>query len=1092
MVWRSLLILYCSLGVLSSSYGQTFLKVIGEPGRAEAGFVSHVSATGGIYIAGSVNDSALVQRIDGDGTVLWSRAFRPAGQWPKVVYHLTDTPEGDLIGCGSGLDGTQQQVEGFHFRMDAAGNLIWLRSWDNPSMYERRILVLNAGEYIVFGGISEPFPFTYSDVMNARIDAATGDLIGLSDRYDLYSPNSYIDEVRGAVRLNDLYYTVAGMSVVGAPLSGRRVGLSTYDLTGTYVDNKYLVFSDFQDRRIYPTDIVVKDDSLTIAYYGDINGSSNTWSTGLIRCDTLGNIAWARDFNVGGSGQEHSTRVLPTSFGYVVAGRTSTSAPNKLFLMGISNSGTMLWCRSYGDPVQAHSLVDFYGYNVSDVGDGYLLTGMVDQGGGDLDLLLIRTDVDGQITCDVVTDRNAITTVLPTVNFPTAALLFPFPVATDQSAPIAVDAGIADLCEVDVALGNDTSVCGTLTLDAGIPNATYEWQDGSTAQTLDVSASGTYWVRVNLGCCIGSDTIVVSAGEIDGIDLGPDTALCEGQELTLETLTGTWTFEWSDGSTDPTLTIDAAGTYWVEVVDGGCSAQDTIEVTTANLPTVSLGADTVSCTGDPIELIAVVEYVDSYLWTGGSTDPTLTVATSGTYTLDVTNACGTVSDAIVVDLVEGQTIDLGPDTIICSDATLELNVDLSDWTLTWSDGSSASTFVVTDAGAYWVDAERSGCTVSDTIVVDERFAPQVNLPNDTSICSGEVLELEPVLVDADELIWSDGSDASTLVVEMDGTYSITVTNACGTDTDEVMATFVEPLQFGLGPDTTICGTDSLVLDLSSVGATLTWQDGSTDPVFIVTAPGQYWITAVVDGCTDRDTVEVDYDQLVAFDLGADLTLCTVSSYTLDAGFQGNDAVWQDGSVGRTYVAERTGQYIAVITNYCGVVSDTVQLNFAVPVEPLADVELCAAQKVTLDPVGDLVEVRWTTGDTVDAITVGEGNYGYEATDIYGCEHADFVTIRWMDDSDGSIHIPNAFTPNEDDLNEEFLVYGAEAGTFEMVLFDRWGEEIYRSVDPYKYWDGTSGGKPVPDGVYIYTVTYQDRCNANNTLVTTRGHVTVLR
>lgn len=1072
---------------------QTFLKVIGDPGRAEAGLVSHVAASGAIYVAGSVNDSALVQRIDGNGGVLWSRAFKPVGQWPSRVYHLSDTPEGDIIGCGSGLDAAQQPVEGFHFRMDATGNLVWLRSWDNAAMYGRRILAVNATEYLVFGGISEPWPFTYSDVMNARVDAATGDLIALSDRYDLYSPDSYIDEVRSAVRLNDKFYAVSGMSVSGALMQGRRVGLSTYDMAGLNLDNKFLIFSNNVDRRVYPTDVIVKDDSLTIAYYGDINGSSTTWTTGLIRCDTLGNVAWARDFNVAGSGQEHGTRVIPTAFGYVLAGRTSTTSPHKLFLMGVSASGTMLWCRSYGDPVQPHSLVDLYAANLADLGDGYLLTGMVDQGGGDLDLLMIRTDIDGQIECDQVADRNAITTVLPTFNFPTAALLFPFGVNTDQSVPIAVDAAITDLCDVDVFLGNDTAVCGAFVLDAGITGATYEWSDGSTDQTLQVSASGTYWVHVNFGCCVGSDTIVVSAGEIAGIELGPDTALCPGAELLLEPLTGTWTFEWSDGSTGETLLVDDIGTYWLTVVDGDCLARDTIEVTAAVLPTVVLGNDSVSCTGAPIEVVPLsVSDAGSYLWSDGSTAATFTAETSGEYVLEVTNACGSVSDDIIVEIIEPVVVDLGPDTTICNGASLVLEVDLPDWTPVWPDGSTLPTYTVFVAGEYTVTMDRSGCTASDVIVVDVLMPPTVELPNDTTVCTGQALEIEPEMSDVEDLIWSDGSSGAFLEVDTNGTYTIEVSNACGTDSDAILVQFVEPLAVDLGADTTLCGSDTLVIDLTSNGAELLWRNGSTDPVFIITGPGHYWVTAVIDGCADRDTIDVDYDQLAIVDLGQDRTLCTTPSVTLDVGPQGNDAVWQDGAVGRTYVADRTGRYIASITNYCGTASDTVQLNFAVLVEPLSEVELCAGEKIVLDPVGDLVEVRWTTGDTADAIIVGEGTYGYEATDIYGCLHADIVTVHWSAESDGQIMIPTAFTPNNDDLNEGFFVYGAEGGPFELVLYDRWGGEVYRTDDPLKYWDGTAGGRPVPDGVYVYTVTYLDRCNANNTQVTTRGHVTVLR
>jgi gliding motility-associated-like protein len=62
----------------------------------------------------------------------------------------------------------------------------------------------------------------------------------------------------------------------------------------------------------------------------------------------------------------------------------------------------------------------------------------------------------------------------------------------------------------------------------------------------------------------------------------------------------------------------------------------------------------------------------------------------------------------------------------------------------------------------------------------------------------------------------------------------------------------------------------------------------------------------------------------------------------------------------------------------------------------------------------------------------------------------------------------------------------------MVIHDRWGQEVYRTIDPFKGWDGTAGGQDAPPDVYIYTVTYPDRCNANNTLVERRGHLTLLR
>jgi gliding motility-associated-like protein len=61
----------------------------------------------------------------------------------------------------------------------------------------------------------------------------------------------------------------------------------------------------------------------------------------------------------------------------------------------------------------------------------------------------------------------------------------------------------------------------------------------------------------------------------------------------------------------------------------------------------------------------------------------------------------------------------------------------------------------------------------------------------------------------------------------------------------------------------------------------------------------------------------------------------------------------------------------------------------------------------------------------------------------------------------------------------------------MVIFDRWGEELYRTDNPYKGWDGSYGSEPAMNDLYVYVVTYLDRCEGG-TRVTVRGHVTLLR
>jgi gliding motility-associated-like protein len=70
-----------------------------------------------------------------------------------------------------------------------------------------------------------------------------------------------------------------------------------------------------------------------------------------------------------------------------------------------------------------------------------------------------------------------------------------------------------------------------------------------------------------------------------------------------------------------------------------------------------------------------------------------------------------------------------------------------------------------------------------------------------------------------------------------------------------------------------------------------------------------------------------------------------------------------------------------------------------------------------------------------------------------------------------MYIPNTFTPNGDGINDLFMPKGMgfRPESFEMLIFDRWGTMIYKTIDIYKGWDGTIKGTPIQNDVYIYKV-----------------------
>ena len=71
------------------------------------------------------------------------------------------------------------------------------------------------------------------------------------------------------------------------------------------------------------------------------------------------------------------------------------------------------------------------------------------------------------------------------------------------------------------------------------------------------------------------------------------------------------------------------------------------------------------------------------------------------------------------------------------------------------------------------------------------------------------------------------------------------------------------------------------------------------------------------------------------------------------------------------------------------------------------------------------------------------------------------------------YVPSSFSPNDDQINDIFTVAGSLIKEFEISIFNRWGQQIYRSFDIDNGWDGRFGQNLAPQGVYLYMITYRD-------------------
>ena len=104
--------------------------------------------------------------------------------------------------------------------------------------------------------------------------------------------------------------------------------------------------------------------------------------------------------------------------------------------------------------------------------------------------------------------------------------------------------------------------------------------------------------------------------------------------------------------------------------------------------------------------------------------------------------------------------------------------------------------------------------------------------------------------------------------------------------------------------------------------------------------------------------------------------------------------------------------------------------------------------------------------------IDPGTYFLSVTDSNACVGIDSVNIK---DSvcPQYVYLPSAFTPNGDGRNDIFRpVFAGAASHFKFAIFDRWGRQVFESSNPSEGWNGSAGGRPQPEGVYVWMCIYQ--------------------
>jgi gliding motility-associated-like protein len=668
------------------------------------------------------------------------------------------------------------------------------------------------------------------------------------------------------------------------------------------------------------------------------------------------------------------------------------------------------------------------------------------------------------------------------------------------------------------------------------------------ASTITYTVTGT-----SAGCTgTGSVTVTVNPFPVVTVDPTTAT-VCAGTPTTFTASGATtYTWSPSTGLSATTgNTVNAAPlTSTVYTVTGtslGCSSDATFDIIVNPSPILTLSNDTTVCEGNPVTLN--VSGADSYVWSpsaglSSTTDASVIALppTTTTYTVVGTGLGCATTRTVTITVNPYPNVSVSPPTFtMCEGESKDFTAAGAD-SYVWSQGIGLNTTtgatVIADPSittTYEVVGSSLGCNDTTNVVLTVNLVPVVQLSNDTTICSGDAAPL--IASGANTYAWSPSTDlssatgASVTATPMSTvTYTVTGSSLNCSDIQSVTV-FVNPTPVvSIAPSTiAYCEGDSAVL-VATGAASYAWSpsaglNSSSGAVVTTTTSSSvtYTVIGTSLGCTDDATTVVTVNPNPVVDFAADpasgcQTFCVQLNNltTISSGNIGT-YVWDlgDGNVSSassiTNCYPDTGTYTigltAISNNNC--TSSVVKLDY-ITVHPLPvaffDVDPNTAS--VLNPTFQFDDVSqgatqwfWSFGDgTSIAPNVPSPAHTYPTTMDSGAYNVTLIVVNQFGCSDTiehtvyitpniSLYIPNTFTPNNDRHNSRFTAYGENIIGFEMQIYNRWGQQIFQTVDMSEGWDGSYLGSQVESGQYVYRIDYTGSDGSTGTRV---GNVMLMR
>ena len=655
-------------------------------------------------------------------------------------------------------------------------------------------------------------------------------------------------------------------------------------------------------------------------------------------------------------------------------------------------------------------------------------------------------------------------------------------ITISEPPPISISSAFTSITCNGISDGsiNILAVGGTgpllVSIDSGL---TYQSSGGFF--NLD---TGTYYVTAvdSLGCVVYGDSISITAPPQMSSAITSASPTCGGNdgELTVVVSGGTpsYMYTWDDSliQTSSTATGLDAGIYTVYITDSNsCLDSVSYVLNSASAPTIVVDSTTFeSCSpGNDANIYVSLSGGTApftYLWSNLDSTEDIAGISVGTYSITVTDSVGCISIEVISIFDDNNlTLTLAGSDILCfGEATGSVNASALNGaqplTYLWDDPVAQTDSIATglSSGLYGVTVtDANGCMLIDDATLTEPSALNTVITYVNVTCSGNSDGEAAVLATGGSpgyaYLWDDPNAQTNFTATglIAGFYQVTVSDLNGCTEVEIVL---------------ITENAALVLIISDTGMVKCAGDTNGNATVVVVGgitPYTYsWddpanqTTAVLSGVGVGD-----YSVLVT---DADSCTSTISISVISSG------------------------------------SQVLLADFFAEPNPVSlyDSEVT----FTDESVGDIIEWYWTflnlDNSTIGTDTLENSSFQFPfipgsypvnllVVDDYGCTHDTTLYIDVLPDY--ILFAPNTFTPNGDGMNDEFFPQGLglEDAKFEMYIYNRWGDMIFKSVDVLSRWDGTANGgsRIAQEDIYIWLILTVDYLNREHKYV---GHVSIVR